>query len=432
MKEINAHHSLDVRNVAAFVAIDWADKVHVGCLVAAGSESPEDFEIDHTPEAIDEWVYVLRQRFAGRTVAVCLEQRRGALIFALLKYDFLVLCPINPRQFARYREALDPGGAKDDPTDARLMLDFLVRHHDRLRVWKPDDEQTRLIELLTEHKRNLVDQRTRLVNELNAVLKQYFPQAAAILARQLASKMACAFLAKWPTLEALQRAKPHTIRKFFYAQNSRSETRIEQRLELIAQATPLVTDPALLEACSLRAASLVARLRALHGPIADVQRRIRELMRTHQDGELFECLPGAGEVLAPRLLAAFGNDRARYETADEIQSYSGIAPVTRRTGGPQAKGTVSFRWACPKFLRQTFHEFAQHSRSSSIWARAYYELQTSRGKSHHAAVRALAYKWIRIIYRCWQTRTKYDEQRYLDSLRKRQSPLAERIKNIAA
>lgn len=427
MKAINEHHKLDVGQLAAFVAIDWADQEHVGCLLEAGGDQPEDFTMLQTPEDIDQWAVGLRERFGGKTVAVCLEQRRGALAFALLKYDFFVLCPVNPRQFARYREALDPGGAKDDPTDARLLLDLLVRHHDRLRVWKPDDEQTRLIAMLVQHRRDLVDQRTALVNQLAAVLKQYFPQALAMLEGRLASKMACAFLKRWPTLDALLRARPHTLRKFFYGQGSRSETKIGQRLEIAASATPLVTDPALVEACRTRAASLVALLQALHKPIADVEKRISELMDAHQDAELFTCLPGAGDVMAPRLLAAFGTDRNRYEAADEIQSYSGIAPVTRRSGGPAAKPMVSFRWACPNFLRQTFHEFAQHSLSGSKWAKAYYDLQRDRGKSHHAAVRSLAYKWIRILFRCWQTRTPYDEQRYLESLRKRQSPLAERL-----
>ena len=299
-------------------------------------------------------------------------------------------------------------------------------------MWKPDDEQTRLLEMLCEQRRNLVDERTRLVNELGSVLKQYFPQAATLFEDQLKSKMACAFLERWPTLDALQRTRPQTIRKFFYAHRSRSETKIQQRLELIAQATPLVTDAALLEACRTRVESLVIRLQALLTPIARLDKRINELMDAHQDAALFRGLPGAGAALAPRLLAAFGSDRNCYESAEEIQSYSGAAPVTRRTVGPQAKPMVSFRWACPKFLRQTFHEFTQHSRSRSVWAGAFYELQRSRGKSHHAAIRSLAYKWIRIIFRCWKNRTAYDEQRYLKSLLQRQSPLSERIQALVA
>ena len=103
-----------------------------------------------------------------------------------------------------------------------------------------------------------------------------------------------------------------------------------------------------------------------------------------------------------------------------MQNLSGIAPVTKRSG---KQCVVQRRWACPKFLRQTFHEFAQHSIGQATWARAYYQLQRARGKGHHAAVRALAYKWIRVLFACWKTRTPYDESRYLEQLRRQQSPL---------
>ena len=124
--------------------------------------------------------------------------------------------------------------------------------------------------------------------------------------------------------------------------------------------------------------------------------------------------------MAPRLLSAFGTDRERITSAAEMQTLSGIAPVTKRSG---KSCVVHRRWACPKFLRQTFHEFAAHSIPQSRWAKAYYDLQRSRGTRHHAAIRALAFKWIRVIYRCWMTKTRYDEDLYLESLRKHQSPL---------
>jgi Transposase IS116/IS110/IS902 family len=126
-------------------------------------------------------------------------------------------------------------------------------------------------------------------------------------------------------------------------------------------------------------------------------------------------------VLAPRLLAALGSQRERYANAAEVQAYSGIAPVTERSG---KKKWVHFRWACPKFLRQSFHEWAGHSIAHSQWARSYYQQQRERGKRHHAAVRGLAFKWIRIVFRCWKDRVAYDESKYLAALAKRNSPLA--------
>ena len=67
------------------------------------------------------------------------------------------------------------------------------------------------------------------------------------------------------------------------------------------------------------------------------------------------CASQFAAELVPRLLAAFGTRPERFATADDLQAYSGIAPVTERSGKHEM---VRFRWACPKFLRQTFHEFA--------------------------------------------------------------------------
>jgi hypothetical protein len=145
-----------------------------------------------------------------------------------------------------------------------------------------------------------------------------------------------------------------------------------------------------------------------------------EAAAAHPDFFIFESLPGAGAVMAPRLLAAFGSQRERYGNAGQVQSYTGIAPVTETSG---KKKWVHFRWACPKFLRQSFQEWAGHSIPHSVWARAYYQQQRSNGHDHPAAVRALAFKWIRVVFRCWKDSVAYDESKYLASLaRARLSP----------
>jgi len=172
----------------------------------------------------------------------------------------------------------------------------------------------------------------------------------------------------------------------------------------------------------LIAHSLVAMLATLRAPITIFDRRIAELVAAHPDGALFGSLPGAGAALVPRMIVAFGTRRERYQSAYEMQCYSGIAPVTEASGNSQ---WVHVRFACATFLRQTFHEFAGSSIQQSEWARAYYEHQRKeKNQSHHAAVRSLAFKWVRIIYRCWKDGRLYDEEIYMQSLRRRGSLLA--------
>lgn len=156
---------------------------------------------------------------------------------------------------------------------------------------------------------------------------------------------------------------------------------------------------------------------------------MEKLFGQHPDHDLFDGLPGAGEALAPRLATAFGSDRNRYRSADEVQKFSGVAPVTEQSGKTK---WVHWRMACPKFVRQSFHEFAAASCQKSLWARAYYQQQRKAGADHHAAVRSLAYKWIRILYRCWKDRTPYDEQVYLQSLKRHRSPLWLAVMSLTA
>jgi len=404
---------------AAFAAIDWADQKHFWKLVAAGSQQPEQGELENTPEAVEDWAQALNQRFGGRPIAVCLEQSRGALLYMLVKYPHLVLFPVHPTTAARYRETFSPSGAKGDPGDTASLLDLLLRHRERLRRLQLETVETRLLQLLIEQRRRMVDEKTRQSLRLMACLKMYFPQVLKWF-DDVSSPLVSALLERWPSLSELKRSHPGTLRKFFHEQNCRSQDRIEERITAIYQATPATLDAAVLEGEAMRARGLVALLTALRRHITELDQRIEQLVASHPDRTLFASLPGAGRVLVPRLIVAFGTRRERYDNAFQMQCYSGIAPVKEASGKSE---WIHFRWACPKFLRQTFHEYASHSLPKSEWARAYYRLQREHGKSHHAAVRALAYKWIRIIFRCWKTGTPYDEPTYLQSLQKRNSPL---------
>jgi len=164
----------DQDRFAALVGLDWADQQHAGALRTAADGALEAFKLLQTADAIEQWAAALRRRFSGRPVAICLEQSKGALVYALLKYDFIVLFPVNPKQLARFREAMVSSGAKGDPEDAMLLLELLCKHRQQLRAWQPDDATTRLIGQLAEDRRNLVDHGTRLSNALKSRLKQYF------------------------------------------------------------------------------------------------------------------------------------------------------------------------------------------------------------------------------------------------------------------
>jgi transposase len=404
---------------AAFIGIDWADRKHDVCLQVPGEPGPEASVLEHRPTAIDAWARQLRERFGGRPVAVCLELAQGPIVSALLEYEFFVIFPVNPSTLAKYRSAFVPSGAKDDPTDAAFALELLLRHPEKLAPLRRESENMRALRRLVEARRDLVQDRVRVTNRLTFTLKEYFPQIVAWF-RDKETDVFAAFLERWPSLQAAQRARHDTLVSFFHAHSVRRAATIDRRIDAIRSERPLTSDPAIIEPALAVVATLVPQLRALSAGIARLDADIAARCEALPDFKLFNELPGAGPVFASRLLAAFGENRDRFADAAAVQKCVGIAPVTERSGN---KHWVHWRWACPTFLRQTFVEWAASSISHSFWARAFYDSHKAKGSSHNATIRALAFKWIRILFRCWVDRTPYNESRYLSALQKRQSPL---------
>ena len=414
-------HRYTQNDCAAFIGIDWADQKHVLSLQVNGQTKKETGTLEQKPEIIGPWVAKLRERFAGRPLAVAVEQSRGALIHALLTYDFLVVFPLHPTTVSKFREAFKPSGAKSDPLDADQILQILTKHFDLLKPLNPDTEETRLLARLVEDRRKAVDLRTSHIQALTANLKEYFPQAIELVSGNLTSRLAGDFLMKWPTFESFQQAKPSTIKRFYYGHNIRSSEVIQRALDLANNAKTLTTDPAVVQSGSRLSQMYAQLIRALNPVIGDYDACIEKAFEAHPEVNLFNCLPGAGPALAPRLLTFFGTDRSRYESAQNVHSFSGIAPVTKSSGRTRV---AYFRVACPKFDRQTFHEFARLSIAKSQWARNYVDYYTDKGKNFHTIIRALAFKWIRILWKCWQDRTPYNEDKYMQTLKTRGSIFA--------
>ena len=414
--------------MVAWVGLDWADPKHDVCLQASGSVEVERRMVEHQPEALHAWVADLRHRFPQGPGAIALEQSRGSLFYALRHYEFLRLYPIPPKALADYRRALYPRGSKNDPPDAQLLLEFLRKHPERFRPGVADDVETRQMALRREHRRRLVDDRTALTNHLTALLKGYFP-AALQGAGDLTAPLAWDFLAQFPRLERAQRASRVEGRKLYRAHPRRTPEQREELGEQIRSARPLTPDRAIIESSGRVVETLGGQLRVLQAGVKVLERKRRDLFAAPPDQALFASFPGAGKALAPRLLAAWGSDRQRFPGPDNRPCFAGPAPVTV-TSGKSEWGHR--RFACPTLVGQTFHEFAAPSRLQSPWAQAYYQQQRAKGADHHPAVRALAFKWIRIRFRCGTDRTPYDEARYPQALQRRGSPLATTLSRLQA
>lgn len=404
---------------AAWIGFDWGDRQHAFALVDRSGRQ-EQGVIKHSAENLHKWLPQLEGRYGGRPVALAIESSRGAAICALLQYPWLIIYPVNPVTSARYRSAFIPSGAKDDLPDAQILLDLVRHHSDRLRPLELQDPETIKLIGLVEARRDFVDRRTGVLNELTSLLKGYYPQALQLLG-DLNSELAVAFLRRWPDLISLKAAKPGVVKALYYKHQVRSEELIQQRLELIAQAVALTTEEARVSVARLQLGVLLAQLEAFQKHIPLFDQEIKTTFEAHSNAGLFRDLPGAGPQLAPRLCAAFGTIYSLYPDPTSLQKYVGVAPVREKSGN---QIWTHWRWQAPKFARQTFVEWAGQTVRYSPWAKVYYERMLKKGKKHAVIIRSLAFKWIRILWNCWRKKTCYDEGRYLKQLIHRKSPNA--------
>lgn len=403
----------------AWIGLDWGHHTHAFVLQAAG-QAAEEGTLEHSAETLHTWLRGLEQRFGGRPVAIGLEAKRGAVIHALLQYPWLTLYPINPVTSAHYRKAFAPSGASDDLPDARVLLELVRDHAAKLHPLEPQDEQTLQLSGLVELRRDLVDRRTQVINQLTSLLRAYYPQALELV-DNLDTDLAVAFLDRWPDLISLKATKPGVIKNWYYAHHLRRPELLEARLQLIGRAVALTTEAARVSVAVLHLRSLLDQLRALRQHVALLDREIKTVFARHPEVALFRNLPGAGPALAPRLCVAFGTIRTLHPDPTSLQKLAGLAPVREKSG---QQLWTHWRWRAPRFLRQTFVEWAGQTVVYSAWAKVYYQRLLAKGKKRHAILRALAFKWIRVLWKCWQTNTPYDEARYLQQLVRRKSPNA--------
>lgn len=411
-----------------YIGIDRSDQTLDFCQFSASGETQRQKKIPATPEYLFAWVDQLQQNSPEHsTIALCIEQPCQNLVNFFSQFRQFVIYLENPAVIKKYRESLSASRAKDDRRDAAAMAQYVFERHKRLKPYVNKDPLCNQIATLVEKRRQLVGIRTSLTNKLTQALKEYYPQALELVGKEIHSPLSCDFLSKWTSLQKVQKARTATVVKFYHIHNSRSSKRIEKRLEIIENSVPMCRDENSLEVYRLLVKSLVKLIRQTQLSIKEFERVIEKKAEQHEDIELFSSFPGAGPCYSARLLAFMGSDRSRYQYASSLQQNSGVAPVTKQSGKMHF---VHRRYACNKFNRQTFVEWAGQTISKSLWAKAFYLQQKQKGHRHQSILRSLAYKWQRIVFKCWKDNRPYDERTYIKALEKSSSPLIKMINTI--
>lgn len=407
MKGLQAQH---------WAGLDWGDEEHVVCIVGSTGQRCGRRRVKHDAEGVQELIALLRA--TPNVLGIAVETSRHLVVDALAQAGFTIY-PVNPKMAHAWRQCYSVTGVKNDELDAWVLAEGLRVHHASLRPLESEAPLTRELRLLVEQEQSLIQQRTALVCQLQAVLKSYFP-AALDWFENWTTRTSWDFVLTFGTPQSLASASTKKVCAFFKAHRIGLRPRLLERIERRVQALAMTGDAPTTAACSLRAQGIVRQLRVLQETLAEHRRRIQELYPQHELAPVFSSLPPAGKKLAPRLLCLFGDNPERYESAQSVCELSGTVPVTAQSGRTRI---VKFRRACQRRYRNTMHQFAFVSITRCAWARAFYDTCRHRGQSQAEALRNLATKWIKIIFRLWRDRTHYDEQHYLEALRRSRSPL---------
>jgi transposase len=399
-----------------FAGIDWADRHHDVVVIDEAGRKVGQLRVEHTPEGLSKLVSFLKGIAPLEQIACILETTHGLLITALLEAG-VALYPVNPKTIDRKRAA---SGAKTDLLDAYLLAKRGRSELADLRRLDPDSPTVAELKTLTRDQDSLIQMQTRLVNQLTACLKAYYPVALQLFTK-LQQKATLRFLQTYPTLQAAQAATVEQLAATLKQAGHPTADKVAPTIFEAVHRPQLGADAVTIKTKSRLMLALVAQLLPLREQIAAYDKEISALFLTHADSALFASLPGAGKRLAPRLLAEWGDDRQRYGSAGSRQALAGTSPVPFESGN---YATVHQRFACVKPLRNALHQFAWQSTQQEALAKDYYDRKRREGKSHSMATRALANIWVRILFAMWVKHESYERSTFVAAQQRHAEPAA--------
>lgn len=398
-----------------YLGIDWADAEHAVWVEDDAGTPITCFDVKHTAQGFVEFGRWCDERRAqGIELWAAIEKPAGRLVDFLLDHG-VVVYPINPKALDRARDRFRMSGSKSDPFDARVLAAFLRTDHSHLHPLRPSSEPAQELKLLTRDFRRQQRLQTRLLNQLTATLKEYYPRPLELFDDQTTA-LARAFLQAYPTPQALEALTLKAWRR--WAREHRvGEARTQELWETIQQ-PQLPVPPYVVRAKARLLRVLGEELAAAARAVDEYREAIEAFFASMPAAEQARTLPaGKSGVSVPLLWAELGDAPGRWESFQHLQAEAGSVPATARSG---KQHVVQFRFACNTHLRYAIHQLAWLSVRHCEWAQAYYKQQRARGHSHHRAVRALGAKWLKIIFVMWSRQVPYDETYHLATMARQQ------------
>jgi transposase len=387
-------------HITHYAGFDWAKDHHDVIVLDASGKIAADFRFEHSASG---WEQFRERLLPFPNIAIAAETKNGMAIERLLELELCVFA-VHPQSAKSYRQRKVPSGNKTDRVDAWALADALRLDGNN---WKPlaaEDPLIKELRLVCRDEIALIRDRTALISQLRQALYEYYPIALEAF-DDWTMPAAWAFVVAFPTPDTLIKGGKRKWEKFLHVHKLARPETYQRRLEIFSRATRFAGSTPAINAKSRLAMARARQLQLLEKQLDEYRHEIQRLFSSHSDAALFGSLPGAGDKIAPRLLAEIGDDRALFPDAQSLQCLAGTAPVSFQSGQIHR---VRVRHQCNKLLRHTVHLWANLSRDRCPWAAAYYDALKKKGKSHAGALRALGQRWLKILWKMWQSRTHYD------------------------
>jgi transposase len=382
-----------------YAGVDWATDAHAVCVVDNRGEVIVEFDVAHTADGLAELCRRV-ERAGARRVAI--ERPDGPVVEALLDAGLEVVV-VSSRSVKALRERYGTSGNKSDRSDAYVLADCLRTDGHRWRSLEPDSPATITLRTHVRARKDLVETRVAVANQLRAHLHVVFPGAIGLF-RDIDSPISLRFLERFPSTTRAAWLSEKRLGAWLRANGYSGR---KAPAELFAH---LATAPAGIagdegDARGAITLAYVTVLNSLRAQIDELTTRLDELLDAHPDAPIFRSLPRCATIRAATMLAEIGDCRDRFPDAESLTCLAGVAPSTRTSGRHRA---VTFRWSSDKKLRDAICDFAGDSWRGNTWAAHRYRQLRNDGKTHPHATRILARTWTHIIWRCWQDRTPYN------------------------
>ena len=388
-----------------FVGVDWGGAHHQLCVVDERGRTLTQRRVAHDVAGLADLDATL-VRF-GQSLPIAVERAEGLLVEHLQARSHIVF-PVSPRIAARARERYRVAPVKDDVFDAFVLADTLRHEYGH---WRPLPVPSPLlaeIKALTRDRDRLLETQQATEHQLRMILEAYHP-APARLFSSVDRQITLSFVLDYPTPATASRIKT-TRMAGFCKRNSYTGRVPAQVLADRLEANLLSASPGTVAGKSFSAQSFTRLLQLLNTQLAEYDDAIAAAVAEHPDTAIFASFPGVGPILTAILLAEIGEDRARFSTPAALLAEAGLAPVTRASGRSRS---VRFRYAANTRLREATMWWAFNSLKTSPWAAAAFkQARDQRGQRYHRALRGLAARWTRILWRCWTTGTTYDPAKH--------------------